>query len=134
VQYHYWWCISTCSSNEDLVERFQSICHHVINRHEWTGCQTFKECAHPNLAATQARKVKWMAAGSASYLAFQKIIMSGYLRNDSTMIEVRNMYIISSSFIYLTIVSSFLYKHVHNYTKQDYIKGIYKRYMYVKKY
>ena len=89
--------------NADLVERFQSICYHTINKHRWSGCKTFKKCAHQTLRQTSDRKVKWFKQNSVAYTEFCKIILSTHLKNDllqignavhTTLIEVSIIYII----------------------------------------
>ena len=80
---HFWWCLSTAKENpQSLVERFQSIIYHVINKHHWPGCTYFKKCAHDKLDNTADRKVKWMKVESVAYEAFKKIILHINVRKD----------------------------------------------------
>ena len=79
VANHFWWSLSTSTSSSDFVERFQSIVHHVINKHHWPGCQTFKKCEHPSLSNL---RTKWMDVSSDAFIEFRKIIMHGTVKTD----------------------------------------------------
>lgn len=80
---HFWWSLASCSGNpDDLVERFQSIIFHVINKHHWPGAVHFKQCAHEKIPDTPERRVKWMKAGSTAHDQFKKIIMHSNVRKD----------------------------------------------------
>ena len=43
---HFWWSVSTCNNDPQLLyENFSSIMFHIVNKHEWPGCKLFKKCA-----------------------------------------------------------------------------------------
>ena len=80
---HFWWSLQSSNNNtEELVEKFQSIVHHVINRHFWIGNKHFFECAHNELEQTEVRKIKWMKKDSKAHKEFKKIILHGNVRKD----------------------------------------------------
>jgi len=107
---HFWWSLSTCEGNpKSLVERFQSIVHHVVNKHHWPGCSTFKKCAHKPLSITLQRQLKWMKPGSVAYQEFRKIIMHGNVQKDLSQM---------STGLHTTLLEVYL----HNFWHQFYIK------------
>ena len=65
-----------------LAERFQSIVHHVVNKHSWPGCTYFKNCAHEDLDDTAQRRVKWMKRDSVAHQEFKKIILHFNVKKD----------------------------------------------------
>ena len=101
---HFWWSLQTAGGNcEDLVERFQSIVYHVVNKHHWPGCKHFKKCTHVPLAQTEQRKVKWMKVDSNAYKEFRKIILHNNVKKDlhqmsdgvhTTLLEVSTFYLL----------------------------------------
>ena len=83
VANHFWWSIATSKDSNDLVERFQSIAHHVVNKHHWPGCTSFKKCAHKPLT----NRTKWLNTRSVAYTEFRKIIMHWSVRTDLLQIQ-----------------------------------------------
>jgi len=80
---HFWWSLSTCGGNPNsLIERFQSIVHHVVNKHHWPGCSVFKKCSHKPLPNTVQRQLKWMKPGSEAHKQFRKIILHINVKKD----------------------------------------------------
>lgn len=84
---HFWWSVSTSTDALDLVERFTSIVHHVVNKHHWPGYNSFKKCDHERLAKTDARNIKWMTQGSKAHEEFKTILNRYTLRNDLLQIH-----------------------------------------------
>ena len=73
---HFWWSLYSCGNNPlEHVERFQSIVHHVINKHYCPGCINFNQCAHDPILNTETRRMKWMKPGSTAHVDFRKIIL-----------------------------------------------------------
>lgn len=95
---HFWWSVDSCEEDPDnLVERFTSVIHHIVNRHRWPGCKIYKKCEHGRLSPEEERKNKWMKAGSPSHKALVKIVKNKRILNDlrqcyygvtTTMLEV----------------------------------------------
>ena len=109
---HFWWSLETCNGKpEELVERFQSIIYHVINKHRWPGASHFKKCAHGKLDQTQARKMKWMVAGSPAHEEFKKIIMHYNVRED--LMQMANGVNTTLLEVYHNMMSKYLPKIYH---------------------
>lgn len=95
---HFWWSVDSCGGDpESLVERFTSVIHHIVNRHEWPGCTFYKECEHGPLPQEVQRQKKWMKGGSPAHVALTKIVKDKRLLKDmkqcclgvaTTMLEV----------------------------------------------
>ena len=77
IQNHFWWSLDTATSAKDLVERFQSILHHIVDRHEWSGNHTFKRCEHGPVANR-----KWMDPGSTCYKELRSMLKSPLMVKD----------------------------------------------------
>lgn len=61
-----------------------SILHHITNQHSWeTGIQ-FHECEHPQLEPEEARRKKWLKAGSESHKILQGVV------SDKKVLEALN--------------------------------------------
>ena len=110
VTNHFWRSLTTSTSSADFVERFQSMVHHVINKHHWPGCHTFKKCVHPNLSDS---RTKWLNPASIAYIEFRKIIMHITVKTDLlqiedgvhiTLLEVTKAYI---TYFYDRIISAY---------------------------
>ena len=97
---HFWWSLETAGDKpEELVERFQSVVYHVINKHHWPGYTHFRKCAHERIEDTDVRRVKWMKGDSLAYKEFRKIILHLNVKKDlmqmaggihTTLLEVGN--------------------------------------------
>ena len=80
---HFWWSLQTAGDNpEELIERFQSIVYHVIDKHHWPGHVFFNKCFHEKIPNTEARKVKWMKGDTPAYTEFRKIVLNPSVRKD----------------------------------------------------
>ena len=55
-------------------EKWLSILHHITNKHKWQGCQLFKKCEHRPYSRADAKKKKWLKAGSPSHQLLQGIV------------------------------------------------------------
>ena len=62
---HLYWAVQNCNENgEELAERFNSVIHHIVNRHEFPG-QHYTSCPpHDNPDAYD-----WLTEGSGSHEA-----------------------------------------------------------------
>jgi len=77
IQNHFWWCVDTATSPEDLVERFLSILNHVVDKHEWIGNRTFKKCEHGPLG-----KKKWLDPESEAYKVLRAKLKNALVTKD----------------------------------------------------
>lgn len=69
---HFWWSIQTCEGNPAaLLERYSSVIHHIVNRHQWPGSRYFKKCTPP---PEESRNRKWLKQGSPAHKALLKIV------------------------------------------------------------
>lgn len=95
---HLYWSICTCHGNgEELVERFMSLKHHIVNKHHFDSNVHYKECEHCELTTEEARTKDWMLMGSPAHEKLCKIISEKALMVDmkqmteqinTTMLEV----------------------------------------------
>ena len=65
---HQWYSSSTCGDDVVLLERWNSILHHVPNKHEWDGFQQVHSCGHKPLSDESERKKKWIQEESPEHL------------------------------------------------------------------
>ena len=68
---HLYWSISTCGGNgKELVERFVSLRHHLVNRHKFEHHEFYKECAHPPLDEDSRSSKEWLELGKKYFLLY----------------------------------------------------------------
>ena len=71
---HLCWAIFTCNKNEkELIERFQSLKHHIANKHTFPQNTYYKKCDHPPLSTEQSQRKQWLEMGSAAHEKLVKI-------------------------------------------------------------
>lgn len=95
---HFWWAVDSCEGSEEgLVERFQSVVHHIVNKHRWPGCKMYKKCSHSPIPRSEQKKKKWLKASSPAHQALSKIVKDKRITTDlklcsqgvtTTMLEV----------------------------------------------
>ena len=79
----FYWSISTCNGNgKELVERFVSVKHHIVNRHKFELHVFYKECAQPPLDEKIVVTTEWLAMGTEAHEALCKIISEATLLPD----------------------------------------------------
>ncbi len=80
---HLWWCADNCECNpEKLLEMWQSLLHHITNRHHWSYGQYFLECAHNPLTDEQVNNTAFLKAGAPDHAALSKVVLDKRLNND----------------------------------------------------
>ncbi|XP_044127428.1 uncharacterized protein LOC122921497 [Bufo gargarizans] len=83
IKTHLWWCATTCEENTDLlVEKWNSLIHHVINDHSWNFAGQYKSCAHHELSDTVNRRRKWIRADSIAHKNLKQIVLNRKLQKD----------------------------------------------------
>ena len=95
---HLYWPIFTCGGNgKELVERFTSLQHHVVNKHHFPNNVLYKKCDHASLSEDQTRKKEWLRMGSEAHENIIRVLSErihlGYLEQmteqvNTTMLEV----------------------------------------------
>lgn len=51
-----------------------SVLHHITNTHEWHTSELFHKCEHERMTPDEARKKKWLKAGSPSHQLLQEVV------------------------------------------------------------
>ncbi|XP_044141617.1 uncharacterized protein LOC122931608 [Bufo gargarizans] len=79
---HFWWCVKTCDHNAFFFrERWNSVLHHVANRHEWEDGEHYNKCAHQELRPEDT-SVLWLRKESTAYQKLEEIIKSEQMNSD----------------------------------------------------
>ena len=72
---HLYWSIFTCGGNgKELIERFTSFQHHIVNKHKFPNNIYYKRCEHEALSEGDARRRQWLEMGSESHEKLRKIL------------------------------------------------------------
>jgi THAP domain len=76
IRNHLWWSSKTCDGNADLlVEKFQSLMHHVCDEHSWEGeGNLFNKCEHTQLDEEERATKMWITPNSHDYQLLRKHI------------------------------------------------------------
>lgn len=83
VSNHLWWCAQSCQGNAEVLhEKWVSILHHIVNKHNWRNSKHFCKCAHGPLSKNKERKTKWLQAGSAPHIALEEVVLNRKLLKD----------------------------------------------------
>ena len=82
---HLWWCAATCDGNVVLLrEKWKSLLHHIVNKHEWTGNTLFHQCGHRQIPSSEAKNICWLKPGSPAQLALEEVVLNTKLLKDLT--------------------------------------------------
>ncbi len=83
ISNHLWWCAATCGGDPNMLkEKWLSLLYHIVDKHRWNGCKLFKKCAHPAMSRRERKSIKWLKAGSLTYVALEEIVTNKKLVND----------------------------------------------------
>ena len=83
ISNHLWWSASTCGGNADMLrEKWVSILHHVVNKHQWDGHQLFHKCGHPGMSKKERKMIRWLEAGSPAHVALEEVVTNKKLLKD----------------------------------------------------
>ena len=95
---HLYWPIFTCGGKgKELVERFTSLQHHVVNKHHFPHNFFYKKCDHASLSEDETRKKEWFHVGSEVHEKIIRVLSEKSLLGDleqmteqvnKTMLEV----------------------------------------------
>lgn len=87
VSAHFWWRISTCDGNYDLlIEKWTSIVHHIGNKHSWRKSKLFKKCVHHKLTRREVKAICWLKPGTAAHVALEEIVFNSRLLKDMKLV------------------------------------------------
>ncbi|XP_072048102.1 uncharacterized protein [Amphiura filiformis] len=82
IKNHLWWAAASCNGNSiELTEKWRSVVHHVVDRHDWGGSQQYHQCVHDPLPPEEREAKKWLEEGSEAHEALGKVI------NDNTLLK-----------------------------------------------
>ena len=83
VSRHLWYCAHNCHEDPvELLEKWKSAVHHISNRHSWPDCLVYKKCDHPRLTRAEAKKKKFLKAGSPPHQALSAVVLDKTLLRD----------------------------------------------------
>ena len=75
IRNHLWWAAASCNGDTiELIEKWRSVVHHTVDRHEWGGSQKYQECDHDPLPEEEREAKPWLKEGSEAHEALGKII------------------------------------------------------------
>ena len=70
-----WWCASTCGGDAEMLrERWISILHHIVNKHQWRGHRLFQKCGHPAMTRRDENSIEWLKPGSPAHVALEEVV------------------------------------------------------------
>ncbi|XP_040182415.1 uncharacterized protein LOC120915727 [Rana temporaria] len=76
IKKHLRWASANCERNAlKLKEQWCSVLYHVINVHQWRGCEHYKECKHSSIREKSNITRKWLREGSCAYKELKDIIL-----------------------------------------------------------
>ena len=81
---HLWYASKNCEGDADrLIESWLSVCHHVVNEHQWGRCnEIVHQCDHEPLSPEEERERARLKKGSPAHKAIQDIIFNKRLTKD----------------------------------------------------
>lgn len=72
---HLYWSIQSCKGDSgELVERFVSCIHHVVNRHTFSGTY-YTKCEHKPYTPLEAPQTDWLEPDSPAHMALKKVLL-----------------------------------------------------------
>ena len=82
IRNHLWWAAASCGGDTiELIEKWRSVVHHTVDRHEWGGTQKYQTCEHQPLSDEERENKKWLVEGSDAHQALSDVI------NDNGLIK-----------------------------------------------
>ena len=83
ISNHLWYSASTCGGNADLLrEKWISILHHIVNKHQWDDLHLFHKCGHPEMPKREEKSYKWLNSGSPAHVALEEVVTNKKLLKD----------------------------------------------------
>jgi hypothetical protein len=80
---HLYWSIQTCNGNgQELRERFLSVIHHVVNRHQFTGNTFYLTCDHEEYSRKEQDERQWLKMGGKAHSALKSVILKPQFTKD----------------------------------------------------
>ncbi|XP_063290459.1 uncharacterized protein LOC134575166 [Pelobates fuscus] len=78
-----WLACSSCRGNSALLrEKWNSVLHHIINKHEWDSGTSLHRCEHEGLKESKARKRKWLKKNELAYSKLYNFVNDSRLQED----------------------------------------------------
>ncbi|XP_066429207.1 uncharacterized protein [Eleutherodactylus coqui] len=83
VKSHLWWCASNCTGKPDvLVQKWNSLLHHVVNTHSWESEKGYEQCQHDPIPDTVGQRRKWLSKGGKAHKSLKTIVLNRKLQRD----------------------------------------------------
>ncbi|KAM4049799.1 uncharacterized protein ACNLHF_011517 [Anomaloglossus baeobatrachus] len=83
IKSHLWWCARTCDEKpEALVQKWNSLLHHVVNTHSWRTRNGCEHCRHDHIPQDVCRRRKWLCKSSTAHNALKTIVLNQKLQRD----------------------------------------------------
>ncbi|XP_073506930.1 uncharacterized protein [Phyllobates terribilis] len=83
IKSHLWWCARTCDERPDaLVQKWNSLLHHVVNTHSWQAGNGYEHCRHNPIPQDVCRLRKWLWKGGNAHNYLKTIVLNKRLQQD----------------------------------------------------
>ncbi|XP_077135928.1 uncharacterized protein LOC143793134 [Ranitomeya variabilis] len=83
IMSHLWWCARTCDEKPDvLVQKWNSLLHHVVNTHSWQAGNGYEHCRHDDIPLDVCRRRKWLCKGGKAHNYLKTIVLNKRLQQD----------------------------------------------------
>ncbi|KAK3107625.1 hypothetical protein FSP39_018614 [Pinctada imbricata] len=77
---HFWWSVSTCNGNPDLLkEKWISVIHHCVDIHSWNSCDLFHACAHAPIPPEVSKNKQWLKRLSKCHEQLKVVVLDKFL-------------------------------------------------------
>ncbi|CAN2388471.1 hypothetical protein PRIEUP_LOCUS16417 [Pristimantis euphronides] len=83
VKSHLWWCARTCDEKPDvLVQKWNSLLHHVVNTHSWETENGYVHCQHDHIPDAVSQRRKWLNKGGKAHKSLKTIVLNKKLQQN----------------------------------------------------
>ncbi|XP_044148674.1 uncharacterized protein LOC122937710 [Bufo gargarizans] len=83
VKSHLWWCTSTCDGQPDvLVQKWNSLLHHVVDTHSWQAEKGYERCHHDHIPEAVRQRRKWLCKGGKAHNSLKTLVLNKKLQQD----------------------------------------------------
>lgn len=107
---HLFFCAQNCDNDpEKLVEMWNSLSHHISNRHEFDKMyKKYPRCKHKKYTKEEARRKKWITKNSVAYDQLEKVTFDK--RNLKDMPQLTNPYHTGSIEVFNSLLNMYANK------------------------
>ncbi|XP_044143116.1 uncharacterized protein LOC122932649 isoform X2 [Bufo gargarizans] len=83
VREHLWWSASTCNEDRSLlIEKWNSILFHIVNKHSWEGSDTYSCCSHEPVVTSKFGPKKWLEQDTIVHNELIEAVLDRNLKKD----------------------------------------------------